>query len=280
MTHNQASQVETCATQPEFRLSGSDKVVRERAGYLLLDRPELQIRLAGKETQTHSSSLVARRYRSRGYKHTSTDGCATAASMTLQACRGADVLGTLTFFNCGAELAADALYRAEIDPYREEGVCEIGRLAVDPEFGSKPLLGALFHCAHFLAGDVHAARHIFIEVNPRHAPFYRRMLGFRQVGPVRVCPRVDAPAVLLHIGVEYGLTRILELGGTAGANPASRSLYPYFCGADERALLARHISALQAATGIRANQTKPAGARNSISPWPQWRGSLPLRVQG
>ena len=43
-----------------------------------------------------------------------------------------------------------------------------------------------------------AASDAVIEVNPRHARYYQRTLGFRQIGELRQCQRVEAPAVLLH----------------------------------------------------------------------------------
>ena len=44
-----------------------------------------------------------------------------------------------------------------------------------------------------------------MEVNPRHVRYYQRCLGFRQLGEVRQCLRVDAPAVLLHQEID-GIT--------------------------------------------------------------------------
>jgi hypothetical protein len=41
-----------------------------------------------------------------------------------------------------------------------------------------------------------------MEVNPRHVGYYQRCLGFQQIGDLRQCQRVDAPAVLLHQEIE------------------------------------------------------------------------------
>jgi len=73
---------------------------------------------------------------------------------------------------------------------------------------------------------VHKATDAFIEVNPRHSRFYERMLGFRQLGEMRICPRVGAPAVLLHIDLGYMDAQIREHSGTLDSR--ERSLYPYF----------------------------------------------------
>jgi hypothetical protein len=58
---------------------------------------------------------------------------------------------------------------------------------------------------------------MFIEVNPRHVPFYRRAFGFRVAAPERTCPRVLAPSVLLRLEVDAfeavrGLARWRLLG--------------------------------------------------------------------
>ncbi|TEX49967.1 MAG: hypothetical protein CFR70_00705 [Rhodocyclaceae bacterium] len=37
-----------------------------------------------------------------------------------------------------------------------------------------------------------------IEVNRRHAGFYSRRFGHARIGDEKLCPRVDAPAVLMH----------------------------------------------------------------------------------
>jgi hypothetical protein len=65
-------------------------------------------------------------------------------------------------------------------------------------------------------------------VNPRHVAFYKRMLGFNQLGPERMCSRVNAPAVLLRLELEYVDQQIALLGGKSDTASGVRSLYPYF----------------------------------------------------
>ena len=48
--------------------------------------------------------------------------------------------------------------------------------------------------------DPHSFDYVVIEVNPRHVRYYERMLGFEVIGPERMNPRVEAPAVLLRSG--------------------------------------------------------------------------------
>jgi hypothetical protein len=204
-------------------------------GHLLLDRGDFQIRLAESDAREESDALIYRMYTRRGYKLTSA-GAVFAASreITLQACRETSVFGTLTVrFDSGRGLGADALYREQIDAYRNNGarLAELTRLAVDPEFGSKEVLGALFHLAYVFCGPVRQIDDVFIEVNPRHVPFYRRMLDFKAVGECKICPRVAAPAILMHVEVAYVGAQAARWGGQH--NAAKRCLYPYFCSARE-----------------------------------------------
>jgi hypothetical protein len=141
-------------------------------------------------------------------------------------------------------LSADGLYRSEIDAYRQAGakVCEITRLAIDPEHGSKEVLGALFHLAYMLGGILHGATDVFIEVNPRHVIFYQRMLNFKQAGSCRMCERVNAPAVLLHLEAAYVAKQVALYGGQQ--RTGKKSLYPYFFSAAEAEGLMQRIAFL------------------------------------
>ena len=190
--------------------------------------------------------LIRRRYSWRGYKHVAPTDLAVAANMvTLQACREEAVFGTLSLhFDSDAGLAAGELYRDEIASFRARGakICELTRLAVDPEHGSKEVLGALFHLS-YIFGHLHGpVTDVFIEVNPRHVLFYKRMLNFKQVGECKMCERVSAPAVLLQLEVAYVTEQIARLGGTRAAG--HRSLYPYFFSKQEEEGLARRIAVL------------------------------------
>jgi hypothetical protein len=228
----------------------SSRLSDDVAGALLLHRDDFQIRLAPAATALADSGLVERMYASRGYL---CNGAAVprGAAVTLQACQGRNIFGTLTVrFDSSDGLAADELYKSEIDAYRGAGgVCELTRLAVDPEFGSKELLGALFHIAYFFAGPNGGKRHMIIEVNPRHVSFYRRMLGFRTAGDCKICPRVDAPAVLLRLEVGHAAAQIANCAGQGG--PAkTRSLYPYFCSPSESEEVANRVALLGVSEGI------------------------------
>jgi hypothetical protein len=57
-----------------------------------------------------------------------------------------------------------------------------------------------------------------------------------------MCPRVAAPAVLMHVKVEYVGAQAARCAGQHLAT--ARSLYPYFCSASETEQLTRRVLAL------------------------------------
>ena len=121
--------------------------------------------------------------------------------VTLSAWKGDDVVATLTLGrDSPVGLLADAHYCEELAGLRRPDriICEVSRLAVDPDCGARDLLTTLFQAGYKYAMNIFAANDAVIEVNPRHARFYQRLLGFRQIGELRQCQRVHAPAVLLH----------------------------------------------------------------------------------
>ena len=77
-------------------------------------------------------------------------------------------------------------------------ICEVTRLAVDLDCHDPELLNSLFLAIYQYVRAVFGGTELVIEVNPRHAGYYRRTMGFQQIGGLRTCPRVNAPAVLLH----------------------------------------------------------------------------------
>ena len=216
-----------------------------KSGGLLLERDGLQLRLADSlGHRNECNMLVDRMYAWRGYRRKSTDSSSDdrADQITLQASQDEQICGTLTVrYDSTAGLAADLLYRSEIDAYRIVGarVAELTRLAVDPEHGSKEVLGALFHAAYVLCGPLRAVSDVFIEVHPRHVPFYRRMLNFQLIGGSKICPRVDAPAMLLRVEVDHVGEQAALYGGKG--TQGGRSLYPYFCSAEEAAAMRQRM---------------------------------------
>lgn len=216
------------------------------AGRLLLHRTEFQIRVADGPAVAESQALMERMYSWRGYKRSvSSRPNGEEDEITLQACRNLSVFGTLTVrFGSAYLLNAEELYPDEINVYRQSGatVAELTRLAVDPVYGSKEVLGALFHAAYVCLGPLRQIDDIFIEVHPRHVAFYRRMLGFRAIGACKMSPRVAAPAVLMHVPIAYVGRQAALYGGRASSG--NRSLYPYFSSEADEQLAMRRLSAL------------------------------------
>ena len=152
--------------------------------------------------QNAVSRLVHRMYAWRGYSIQSSGYPADDPNrITLAVWEDEDVVATLTIGLDSADgLLADALYAQELSGLRRPGrrVCEVTRLAVHPQHSSGRILNALFRTALLYGKEHFQASDAVIEVNPRHVRFYEHRFGFRQVGTLRQCPRVNAPAVLLH----------------------------------------------------------------------------------
>jgi hypothetical protein len=239
------------------RLSAHSSV----SGELLLMRDDFQLRLANSRgLQNESSALVQRMYAWRGYKQAEYTSVQRTNESTLQTCRGEDVFGTLTIrYDSDVGLAADELYRTELDPFRNAGarVAELTRLAVDPELGTKEVLGALFHAAYIFCGPLSGVTDVFIEVNPRHVAFYQRLLNFKQSGEPKMCARVDALAVLLHVEVAHVGEQAALYGGRRPQR--QRSLYPYFCSAEEAQHLTTRILAADRRAGPSRGDRRASG---------------------
>jgi hypothetical protein len=197
----------------------------------VLERRGYRVRRVGvPDRRSKASMLIERMYSRRGY-HTETASALPhrPTRITLEISRDEELFGTLTLGLDSEEgLLADTLYQPEMNGLRAMGrkLCEISRLAVDPQYGSKEVLASLFHLAYIYARIIHKATDVLIEVNPRHAGFYKRMLGFRQIGQMHTCPRVNAPAVLLHLELAYMDAQIAKHAGSRDTK--ERSLYPYF----------------------------------------------------
>lgn len=197
----------------------------------VLARSGYRVRLADSPGQRSSASiLINSMYSWRGY---TTDGIDLSHHnpnrITLEASTEQHLFGTLTLgLDSDDGLLADGLYQREIDSLRSMGrrVCEISKLAFNPQYSSKEALASLFHLAYIYAHNIHNATDVVIEVNPRHAGFYKRRLGFNQIGDTRNCPRVDAPAVLLRGNLDYGAEQISRHAGSRDIS--EKSLYPYF----------------------------------------------------
>jgi hypothetical protein len=162
----------------------------------------LEIRpVASYREENDCNALVHRMYAWRGYrlgppsKHSSRD------QLTLGAWQDGELAATLTVArDLGNNLLSEALYPTEITELRAKArsICEYSRLAIDPIFSSGKLLGSFFQMAYNLAHTHFRVSDAVVEINPRHRRFYEREMAFSLLGSLRVCPRVDAPALLMH----------------------------------------------------------------------------------
>ena len=164
------------------------------------------IRPTANHREEHAcQELVRRMYDWRGYLTEPVSTQLTRDHLTLAAWRDGELAATLTLArDNGSNLMAEALYPAEIASLRSKDrvICEYSRLAIDPVTSSTQLMEQFFRMAYDLAKSHFLAKDAIVEINPRHRRFYEREIGFTQLGPLRVCPRVDAPALLLYRDME------------------------------------------------------------------------------
>jgi len=179
-----------------------------------------------------ASMLINRMYAWRGYAGNHQPS-SDPNRITLTATDKGDVVGTLSIgIDSEVGLMADEIFKEELDAHRQRGarLCEFTKFAFDPSVRSKTALANVFHLAVIYARDMHGCTDIVIEVNPRHRRFYERMLGFRKEGELKTNPRVDAPAYLLRVNLQFVTEQIARFGGTWAdeGETEERSFYPYF----------------------------------------------------
>jgi len=181
------------------------------------------------EGRNRASMLINKMYAWRGYQgtHRLDDN---PNQITLSAVERGEVFGTVTLgVDSPMGILADEVFKDHIDTYRARGarICEISKLAFDPTVRSKAALGSLFHILYIYATHMYNCTDAFIEINPRHRRYYETMLGFQTQSGVRMNPRVNAPAHLLWLSLDYMGQQIERLGGQS-EHEGERSLYPYF----------------------------------------------------
>lgn len=208
-----------------------------------IQQQKFKIRLASSDSRRRSASmLIEKRYASRGYQTRALEH--DPQRITVLVFMEEKIVGTTTLGLDGpAGLMADSVYKTEIDGLRAEGraVCELTKLAIDDEnVDSKHIVAVLFHLCKIYGQNIHHATDFIIEINPRHASFYKKLLGFEDFGPERLCPRVNAPAVLLRLPLDYADEQIARFGGMQKSATGVRSLYPFcFSKEDEIGIASR-----------------------------------------
>jgi hypothetical protein len=163
-----------------------------------------------------ADSLVRSRYSARGYAMLEADSAAapaTPAPVTLLARAGGRLLGTLTVRRDGpGGLLAEGSYAEEVRTLRAAGhrLGEVVKLATVEGTHWTTALDALVRSAYLLTRVVYGLSDVIIEVNPRHAGFYRRVYGFVEAGGRRLCDRVRAPSILMRLDLEQFGRRLRE----------------------------------------------------------------------
>jgi hypothetical protein len=150
-----------------------------------------------------------------------------------------DPISTATqLFDARAGFPFEDVFAPEVASLRARGarLSSIVRLVRTGGRGVGPAgLWRLINLFLIHAVRVRACTDLLIEVNPRHAGFYRRHLGFRTLAGSRPCPRAGGmPVRLLHLDLHL---YVQEIGGmTPVASPwgysSERSLYRRFLDAD------------------------------------------------
>jgi hypothetical protein len=173
--------------------------------------------------------LVRKRYAWRGYEvETADDLTADRVSermiqeITFVAANENATLGTVTLGLDGPlGLRAEETHGEVIQSARLAGrrVCELTRLAVAARVDSHAVLASLFSLAYAAGRTIHGVTDVFIEVNPRHVAFYSRVLGFVVAAGERICERVRAPSILLHVEVGALAERLEALVRRTFAQP-------------------------------------------------------------
>ena len=200
---------------------------------LVLQKGDVTVRIAHTSHDLHlAEGLVKERYAWRGYQ-LPTPHVHHPLRKTFLASTGTRLLGTLSILlDSKTGLVADTLFKQELDRHRKLGrrVCELGKLAISQAGNSREVATALFNMAYRYGRTIHRVSDTFIEVNPRHVSFYRRLLGFDVAAKGRHCPRVNAPAILMHLDVAHADRQIslLATSGCSAQTTGSRSPYSSF----------------------------------------------------
>jgi len=221
----------------------------------VLQKGDVTVRIAHTSHDHHlAEALVKERYTWRGYQLT--PHVHHPQRKTFLASSGDQLLGTLSILlDSNTGLVADGLFKPELDRYRKLGhrVCELGKLAISRAGNSHGVATALFNMAYLYGRTVHHVSDTFIEVNPRHVSFYRRLLGFDVIAKRRHCPRVNAPAILMHLDVAHADRQISQLAtsGCSDKKTWARSPYSSFLTREqEESLIEASLEPTEAEAGI------------------------------
>ncbi len=246
--------------------SNNQECLLKRSGYSIHLVDSLKQRIK-------TSTFIKQMYASRGYHTESITAFMHDPNQVIFAATiGEIIVGTVTLgIDSDQGLLADELYQQEIDSFRSADriVCELSKFAMDPQYSTKEIIASLFQIAYIYARNVHKATDFFCEVNPRHAAPQKRLFGFRKIGKLRSCPRVNAPAVLLHLGLDY--IKAQTVACAESCKQEARSIYPYFLSQLEERRISNKIWHLFALNGKAAVTNTPSSDLLYMLPIPQYR---------
>lgn len=219
-----------------------------RAARSITNADLFKIRLANVTgIRSEANLLVKKRYEERGY--TTQDIEPNPYRLTIVAYDGKEPTGTISIgFDSSKGLLCDELYKVDVDKLRgtRRKVCEFIKLAVNSPSASIPTLAALFHVAFLYAYKIYRFDDIVMEINPHHAKFYTRALGFQQIGAEMLNSRVNAPALLLRCECSYINAQLEKFGGRIEARNHEKSIYPYGLSREEEQEILQRLIKLHA----------------------------------
>jgi hypothetical protein len=195
-----------------------------------IDNQLFNIRMVNSDGRREAATLlINKKYAWRGYAIDSPLN-KEPNRITLVAETGGKTVGTMTLcLDSEIKLPADENFRDKLNELRTQGcrLSEPSKLAIDDNV-PKRVFASLIHIAYIYAYNILGFTDWIIEVNPRHAMFYKKMLGFHEIGEERICTRVEAPAVLLRLELKYMSEQIHKFGGLMEKHGKEKSFYPYF----------------------------------------------------
>jgi len=239
---------ETIATLA-YKQSKQQKIPQVSADFipdetgLAIEEQSFKIRQARTENGMGAASLLVQKmYATRGYPPNPIKG--GPMNFTLLVSEGERTVGTVTLkLDTGQGLAADQLYKEEVDKLRAENrrVGELTKLAIDRHVESQYIFGGLLHMAYIYARRIYGYTDVVLEVIPRHVNYYMKMLGCEIIGEEKLNTRVNFPVKLLRLKGTYVDEMISRYGGL-GEMADTRTLYAYFFSkTDEEGIMRRLI---------------------------------------
>jgi hypothetical protein len=195
------------------------------------DEQHFHLRLANSEKRREAASLLIKKmYSWRGYSVEDPLAHQPNRITLVVDDKAGNTVGTMSLcLDSEYGLPADENYRDKLDELRALGrrLCEPSKLAIERHLSYR-VFASMMHTAYIYSHKIQGYTDYVIEVNPRHAAFYKKMLGFHDFGELRTCTRVNAPAVLLRLEGEYMGEQIEKFGGMFERHGEEKSFYPYF----------------------------------------------------